>query len=313
MDPLYQTVRDRLTSSFPEAIGALTEEMGRRFGDALDAVIFYGSCLRKQDPLDGVVDIYVIVTSYRQAYPTRRAMLLAAILPPTVGYVELDSPAGSLRAKFAVISMRDFRRGTCGKWFHSYLWGRFAQPCVLAYARNEKVTDQVIGCVAGACRTLIGRTLALASLPARAAGLWENALELSYGTELRPESAGRAREIVESNLAYYRDITVALAPELGLSAAEGPDGLPIYALRVPARRGRLSSLAWMVRRITGKLLSPARWMKALVTFEGGLDYAAWKLERHSGTRVEVPERVRRRPWLYIWGELWRLYRSGVLR
>jgi predicted nucleotidyltransferase len=313
MDPLDHIIRDRLTASLPEAIDALTEEMRRRFGDAVDAVIFYGSCLRKQDPLDGVVDLYVIVASYHQAYPTRTAMLLAAVLPPTVGYVELDSPAGRLRAKFAVISMRDFRRGTCGKWFQPYLWGRFAQPCVLAYARSEGLTDQVVGCIAGACRTLIGRTVAVARLPASAADLWKNALDLSYGTELRPEPAGRAREIVESNLAYYRDVTTALAPGLGLSAVDGGTGMPTYSLPVSAARVRRTSIAWMVRRVTGKLRSPARWLKALATFEGGLDYAVWKLERHSGTRIEVPERVRRRPWLHIWGELWRLYRSGVLR
>ena len=35
-------------------------------------------------------------------------------------------------------------------------------------------------------------------------------------------------------------------------------------------------------------LSVLRLLKALFTFEGGLDYIAWKLERHSGQRIEVP-------------------------
>jgi len=313
MDPLDRIIHDRLADSLPEPITALADEMRRRFGDAVDAVIFYGSCLRKQDPRDGVVDLYVIVSSYRRAYPTRRGALLAAVLPPTVGYMALASPDGEIRAKYAVISMRDFRRGTCGEWFHSYLWGRFAQPCVLAYARGDAEEQAVARCMAGACRTLIRRTLALAPMPSAAADLWVNALELSYGTELRPESTGRARELVESNLGYYEAITAALGPELGLTAADGPGSQPAYAVRVSAWRARGTRFAWAVRRFSGKLLSPARWLKALATFEGGLDYAVWKLERHSGTRIEVPDRVRRRPWLHIWGELWRLYRSGVLR
>jgi len=313
MDSLHHVIRDRLTSGFPEAIGSLTAEMRRRFGDAVDAVIFYGSCLRKREPLEGVVDLYLIVESYRQVYRTRRDVLLAKILPPTVGYLELDLPAGRLRAKYAVISMRDFRRGTCGQWFQPYLWGRFAQPCVLTYTRSEDVAGQVVGCIAGACRTLIDRTIALARSPASAADLWEHGLGLSYGTELRPEHGGRAREIVEANLGYYEEVTAALAPQLGLSVGVGPAGTPCYAFHPSTRRVRAVSLAWTARRIAGKLLSPARWLKALATFDGALDYAAWKLERHSGTPVEVPERVRRRPWLYIWGELWRLYRRGVLR
>ena len=54
-------------------------------------------------------------------------------------------------------------------------------------------------------------------------------------------------------------------------------------------------------------------LKALFTFEGGLDYIAWKLERHSGQAVEIPERVRRWPLIFIWGLFWRLYRRGVFR
>jgi len=61
MDPLDLIIHDALPDSLPEPITALADEMRRRFGDAVDAVIFYGSCLRKQDPRDGVVDLYVIV------------------------------------------------------------------------------------------------------------------------------------------------------------------------------------------------------------------------------------------------------------
>ena len=56
-----------------------------------------------------------------------------------------------------------------------------------------------------------------------------------------------------------------------------------------------------------------RLVKALFTFEGGLDYIAWKLERHSGQVVEIPERVRRRPLLHIWGFAWQLRRRGVFK
>ena len=291
----------------------MTAAVLKRFGDAVDAVIFYGSCLRKGDLLEGVADLYVIVSSYRRAYPGRGTAALAAFLPPTVGYLELDSSRGILRAKYAVVSKRDFRRGTCGQWFHPYLWGRFSQPCLLSHVRGEAEETAVAECLAGACRTLMRRTLATAEMPAHAAGIWTNALGLSYGTELRPESRDRARDLVEADLAYYQAVTAALAPELGLAVAGNPSAGVTYTARVPGWRARSARIAWAVRRFSGKLLSPLRWMKALATFEGGLDYAAWKLERHSGKRIEVPERVRRRPWLHIWGELWRLYRSGVLR
>jgi predicted nucleotidyltransferase len=314
MDTPEQIIRARLNQTVPDSINALTLEMRRRFGDAVDGVVFYGSCLRKGNPLDGIVDLYVIVSSYAAAYHTWPEQVLAAIVPPTVGYLELDSPGGTVRAKYAVISMRDFRRGTGGHWFHPYLWGRFAQPCVLACVRDRGTEDAIVACMARAAETLIRRTVALAPAPTDATGLWSAALDLSYSTELRPESDSRARELVESNADFYRRLTVSLVPRLGLGMTPAEAGQPPrYHMSASPWRIRKTRLAWAVRRVTGKLLSPVRWLKALATFEGGLDYAAWKLERHSGLPVEIPDRVRRRPWLHIWGELWRLYRRGVLR
>ena len=54
-------------------------------------------------------------------------------------------------------------------------------------------------------------------------------------------------------------------------------------------------------------------VKALFTFEGGLDYIAWKLERHSGESIEIPELVRQRPLLHMWGFFWGLYRRGIFK
>ena len=72
-------------------------------------------------------------------------------------------------------------------------------------------------------------------------------------------------------------------------------------------------LLWALRRVQGKTLSVARLVKALFTFDGGLDYIAWKLSRHSGQQVEIPDRVRRRPLIHVWGLFWQLYRRGVFR
>ena len=59
-----------------------------------------------------------------------------------------------------------------------------------------------------------------------------------------------------------------------------------------------------------KTLALARLLKAFLTFEGALDYGAWKLERHSGERLTITPRLRRFPWLFVWPELWRLWRAG---
>ncbi len=312
MDTPENIIRARSDQAAPGAIRLLADEMCTRFGDAVSAVVFYGSCLRKNDPRDGIADLYVIVTSYAAAYGTLRERLLAAILPPSVGYLEVEDDEGKIRAKYAVISRRDFCRGTGGRWFHPYLWGRFAQPCLIAYARDPSARAFVVSCLVAATETLLRRTAALVRWPADALDIWASALELSYATELRPESGSRSRELVEDNAQFYRNLTASLADRLGLERT-GAQGKTVFVNSVSPGKIRGARFVWAIRRITGKLMSPARWLKALATFEGGLDYAAWKLERHSGVPVRIPERVRRRPWLHVWGELWRLYRRGVLR
>jgi hypothetical protein len=54
-------------------------------------------------------------------------------------------------------------------------------------------------------------------------------------------------------------------------------------------------VAWRLRRVQGKMLNALRLMKAAFTFQGGLDYAVWKIERHSGVKVELTPAERKRP------------------
>ena len=56
-----------------------------------------------------------------------------------------------------------------------------------------------------------------------------------------------------------------------------------------------------------------RLIKAVFTFEGGVDYALWKIERHSGVTVTVSDRARRHPLIFGWGPLFRLWRRGAFR
>ena len=86
-----------------------------------------------------------------------------------------------------------------------------------------------------------------------------------------------------------------------------------YSAKIPPAGRRTAAFAWGMRRVQGKLLSVARLLKALLTFEGGFDYIAWKLERHSGRPVVIPPRVRKYPLIFVWGLMWRLYREGILR
>ena len=49
------------------AVQVLIDEILARHGRAVQGILFYGSCLRSGDDLDGLVDLYLLVDSYRSA------------------------------------------------------------------------------------------------------------------------------------------------------------------------------------------------------------------------------------------------------
>jgi len=308
---LEQLISRQISADSPEAVEQLGVVLRQRYGDAVDAILYYGSCLRQGDALEGVVDLYVVVSSYPAALSSAWRSLIYFILPPTVKYMEVEIDGAVARTKYALISRRDFRRGTSQRWFHSYLWGRFSQPCQLVFAANESTREFIVGCLASAVCTLLSRTASVMPAQFDALQLWREGLSLSYRSELRPESGTRGIELADSSAQYYSEITVSAAGATGIRVSPG-DRFPL-SYDAPAWARRWSKICWRLRGLQGKFLSIARWLKALATFDGGLDYAVWKLERHTGVRVTLSERARRYPLIFLWGELWRLYRQGAFR
>jgi hypothetical protein len=77
-------------------------------------------------------------------------------------------------------------------------------------------------------------------------------------------------------------------------------------------RGRGKS-SWARRRLEGKALHVLRLAKGSVTFAGGVDYIAWKINRHAGTQIRIKPWQRRWPLLAAISLLPRLLRSGAVR
>lgn len=303
--PLYTP-----SGSAQGALDALLAALRARHGEAIDAVLFYGSCLRSGELLDGLVDLYVIVRDYRAAHAGTLEALANRVLAPNVYYLQAASAAGTVRSKYGVWSLVDLQRAVSPAWFESYGWGRLCQPVAVVYHRDAQSLERVRAGLRRAAITFLDRTLPALPASAPLPELWAQALALSYATELRVEGGGRAATLVEANRAFFeaatREVRAALRWPLEL------DGVRVRS-QVPQAARRRARIAWRLRRVQGKLLSIARLLKALATFEGGFDYIAWKLERHSGHRIEIPERVRRHPLLFVWALLWRLWRDGVLR
>lgn len=297
-----------------QALDALLDTLAAQHNHSVLAVIVYGSCLRSGDIFDGLVDLYLLCSSYRDAFGAGGFAVGNKLLPPNVFYAQQESGARVLRSKVNVMSLADFQRACTPRHFESYFWGRFAQPVALPRVRDDAARQAIATALRDASRTLLKRSLPVLPPSGSISDLWVDALQLSYATELRTERPGRTRQLVVASETFYlaaaahaaSDPTLHLAVDFSVSP-------PAYRSKVSPRRRVLSRLAWTLRRVTGKLLSIARLVKALFTFNSGLDYIAWKLERHSGEPITIPPRVRRWPLLYSWGFFWRLYRRGIFR
>jgi hypothetical protein len=113
---------------------------------------------------------------------------------------------------------------------------------------------------------------------------------------------------------YYEHITRQALLTLSFPVdIQQSDATYRYTVHIPDRARRVSRLDWMVRVWQGKMLSVLRLLKGMLTFRGGLDYILWKIERHSGIRVEASPRLKQYPLLAACVVLWRLYRRGAYR
>ena len=290
----------------------LLEEIRQKHGDALLAILVYGSWLRGKR--DTMLDFYVLVEDYRTLDSPWQGWM-CRLLPPNVYHIhhktgEPDGVGHDLRAKYALLTLNRFCRAMQDD-FHSYFWARFAQPCEVLYARDEATRDVLADAFKSASATFILRVLPAMGDSFSSSELWTHGLSLTYQCELRTESSNRGDSIYEFNPEYYDRTTIDFARDEPALDYSEPGNLFNNQSSMVARR--LSSFSWWVRRVQGKLLSMARLFKAAFTFNEPLEYLLWKIERHSGLYIQPTQRQLDHPLIFAWPLLWKLYRRGAFR
>ncbi len=222
---------------------------------------------------DSLIDLYVLTDREEDISANRLSRVLCRLVPPNVYYAQTHHEDRTLRCKYAVMTLAQFEERMKPKTVNPYFWARFAQPAALVQAASDSSRDRVIAAIADAITTMYGAALASALPGTSAADIWAQGFAETYRTELRPEASQRAHEIVAANAAFYEDVA-----------------------RL-AGRPAVPPVSWLHRRWRGKTLSVVRLIKAAFTFEGGASYAAWKIERHSGSKITLSPWQQRHPVL----------------
>jgi hypothetical protein len=202
-----------------------------------------------------------------------------------------------------VLSESDFARLNGAETLSVSVWARFAQPSRLVWSSDAAAAERAVAAVARAAPTLLGEARPLWGGGGDPLDLWRCAFALTYSAELRAERQGRAGSVVEAEPERYRAFT---GPALAAA------GIDLEAVVIGAERKR-ARRRWAARRRAGKALTVLRLIKASGTYAGGIDYLAWKINRHAGTRIEVKPWQRRWPLIAAIGLLPRLLRRGAIR
>jgi hypothetical protein len=298
-DRLLDFMAEELNRPVAAAARALAEAARDRHAPGTVAVLFYGSCLRQPDAslADNVLDFYVLVDDYRNAYRSTWLAVANRILPPNAFFFEFPWNGATLRAKYVVISLGDFERACRRETRNVSIWARFAQPARLVWSRDVAIADRVVHACTDAVLTTLTHVRPLEPQTADATVLWTRALRETYAAELRAEGADRAHDIVTADLDRYRKLTA----------------IALKRIPQPAQSPEAAKRAWRKRRLIGKTRHVARLIKDAFTFTDGLDYVMWKIRKHSGVTLPVTDWQRRHPLLAAPGLAWRLYRRGAFR
>ena len=298
MSDLRDLVAEELSRPVDPRVEAVAQAIAAKHGDASQAVLFYGSCLREKQ-LDGLMlDFYLIVSDYRAAYAKRWLAVANRLIPPNVFYVEHDG----LAAKYAVLSEDQFRRECDVSARTSSVFARFAQPSRLVWAADDRARTMAVDAVSRAAPALLELTRpTMTDDEARnPLDIWRKAFRLTFGAELRAERKSRPEAIIDADPERYGRFA---------SAAGFPRDVGITA----NDQREIYEKAWRGFQRRGKRASVLRLAKASFTFAGGADYIAWKINRHAGTNIELKPWQRRHPLLAAISLLPRLLRSGAVR
>jgi hypothetical protein len=302
---LADLVAAELAQPVDPRVAQLARAIADRHGAASAGVLFYGSCLR-QSELDGLMlDFYLIVDDYRAAYDKAWLATANRLIPPNVFPFE----AGGLAAKYAVLSRADFARLCRPDADNVSVWARFAQPVRLVWSAGD-ADAEIAASVTEAIVTLFQLTIPMlpTDTDVKPVATWKRGFELTYAAELRAERAGRGVSIIDFDPQRYEIFGNAALAEITRRQGVGPNGEIANHASPEAMRRR-----WRAMQRRGKALTLLRLAKATTTFAGGIDYLAWKINRHAGTKISIRPWQRRWPILGALTLIPRLLRGGAVR
>jgi hypothetical protein len=304
---LTQMVAEEIAVPALPQVQAFAAYIAAQYAGPARAVLFYGSCLRSEQLEGQMLDFYLIVSDYDSAYDTPWLAKWNRRLPPNVFPFQHDG----LMAKVAVLSEQDFHDLNRPAASAVSVWARFAQPSRLVWAADDAARNMAARAISGAAPTLLNAALAFVEREVSVLDLWQIGFQMTYGAELRAERKDRPASVIEFDPERYERFgRAALHHSMIPNELRGDK---VHILADPERRILQERNRWPALRRRGKMLTVARLAKAAFTYAGGIDYLAWKVNRHAGTDIKVRDWQRRWPLVAALFLVPKLLAKGAVR
>jgi hypothetical protein len=286
-------------------------------GESVETVLLYGSHVQASSPNQwSAYDFLLVTESYsrffrrlvEKGYHKRPAWLLTALshfLPPNI--ISFDTGSTDRPpAKCAVVNPRHLRRSLRPNSPDHFLKGRVVQKLALVWSRGPEEEGTLLSAVRTAREGIVLWVRPFLPGPFSLDGFAEKMLRVSYRGEIRPEAPERVFEVFQSQ----KEILTGIAKE-SLQAAEKRGKVVVEdgTYRWAKKPGRGAWAITTLYFITSKVRATTRWFKYMITFDGWLDYIQRKIERRAGFEVEIEERDRRWPLIFLWPKLFFVLRS----
>ncbi|MXO91516.1 hypothetical protein [Pontixanthobacter aquaemixtae] len=289
---LEQRIEAGLSAEIHPSVAAFAERLAIRAG--AQSALFYGSNLRTGE-LEGVLDFYLLMPGAQKER-----------IWPCVSYHEWEHEGVVLRAKVATMSTDLFQKAAGGIFRDTTIWTRFVQPSALVWCRDDDARRAVVDGLEAAAITAARFAAALGPDSGTEEEFWRALFQETYKAEFRVEKAGREDSILSLNRRHFEGL-LPLAWSAGRIDFD-QQGAQL-STQWPAGQKEEILRAWRRKRFWGKPLNLLRLVKASATFEGAARYAAWKVERHTGVKVEVTPWREKHPVLAAPGVLFKVWRS----
>jgi hypothetical protein len=290
------------------AAAELAAKLDEAGGGTVSAVLLFGSRLVGTSPeAESAHDLVVVVDDYLRFYEAftaaghhgrspRALSGLARVLAPNVVAFFPWGGEGEM-AKCMILSQEDFHLALSPDARDHFVKGRLVQKVAVLRCRDAETRTRIEEDLFMARRDVLRWAGPFVEEPFTAGDLARRMLQVSYGGEVRPESANRVDEVFEAQRPYLVTIFTDM-----LERAEGDREVERtgrgWRLTVPpTSRDRALLRLYFLR---SKCRATLRWFKHIVTFDDWLTYIQRKVERRTGLSVEITPLERRYPLVLLW-------------